>query len=625
MGTGMSVASTGSNVKDKRASIWRSTTKKKKIEISYNCWDLGGQEVFYPTHQFFLTSNSIYLLVFNAVAHESARIDYWMRQIKALTNNSNKAPVILVGTHCDHPDFTPEKQSKLVSLLHKTFPKCRFRGMQGIMFISSKSGIGVQELKAKISSVSYCKEFRPVVSQSWVRLHDYLKSKKKLLDIVDWKTYEEWAQIAGIPSGKALDLATEFFCGVGSLIHFSDKNEKLNNLVILNPQWLADVMASLITFNHTWAKDGVLSVSKIPQIFKKFPTDLHESLLILLEKFGIINRLSPQSCSLITEEQIIVSSMLPEERPADLDKEWSSILSNDSIQQGRKYKFPFLPLGFFNRIMVRLLHIPNLKGLLFWRNGIVISYGGQHALLEYYPKSVECSITVRTPCKRITNKYSRNLLEIDRAYDLKDILLLRILVNCVDTLIESYRMSPVQRLIPCSHCYLRDINMEPFYFTFDECAEAITNGISIMYCEHIKRKNMAIAIEQLAPDIAFADIPLINYADLTFADELGRGAFGVVYLAELFGTKVAVKQLTSLSMNEESFSDFQQEVYIMRSVSIFLLIFPHFFSLLTIILRNFPSVRVPFTNSLFSPYSFIFKYHFSFLSSALRALFTCVY
>ena len=83
-------------------------------DINLTVWDLGGQEVFYPTHQFFLTSNSIYIVAFdmaqiskknlNAASFEEveSRISYWAFQIRELASSGyDMAPFILVGTHAD--------------------------------------------------------------------------------------------------------------------------------------------------------------------------------------------------------------------------------------------------------------------------------------------------------------------------------------------------------------------------------------------------------------------------------------------------------------------------------------------------------------------------------------------
>ena len=552
-----------------------SKTKKKEGEIpsiSFNCWDFGGQEVFYPTHQFFLTSNSVYLLCFNASKPEQARVEYWMRQIRNLTNNSAKAPVFLVGTHRDNSKCTEEYLECIKKNFARSFARSRFRGMQGVFMVSSKNGTGISELKEKIYSVVNGPNFQPFVPPSWVRLHDLIQIYKVSNDVVEWKDYANWAEASDIRSKEEILLATEFLSGVGSLIHYHDNQEESNNIVILNPQWLSDVMSSLITFKHSWVKDGMLPLSAVPQVFKKYPQFMHSSLIFLLERFQIVHRLTPKNCTFIDSEKLVVSSMLPEEIPNQFSSVWLQKVPSNCIQQGRQYIFPFLPLGFFNRLMIRLLHIPLLQGTLFWRNGMVISYLTQSAFIHFDPNLVEFTIHVRTPHNLLNNRYLHTLEENSSSSSSnsnntttiqRENLLLRLIVDAVDTLIESFRMGTIQRLVGCSHCYSNNVD-PPFYFTFIECVEAITNGITTLYCEHIQRKNMAVSIENIAPDISFADILLINSSLLEIGNEIGRGAFGVVYEGKYNETRVAIKQLSASFVNDELFSEFQQEVYIMR-------------------------------------------------------------
>lgn len=41
-------------------------------------------------------------------------------------------------------------------------------------------------------------------------------------------------------------------------MYFDDKDSSLKDLVILEPQFLTDLLSSIITTKHTFVKDGVL-------------------------------------------------------------------------------------------------------------------------------------------------------------------------------------------------------------------------------------------------------------------------------------------------------------------------------------------------------------------------------
>ena len=74
--------------------------KVVKALPSFQLWDLGGQSVFYPTHQFFMSRCAIYLIVFDVTAPDWERVTYWVKQIRASTCKEMPAlrlPTKIVG------------------------------------------------------------------------------------------------------------------------------------------------------------------------------------------------------------------------------------------------------------------------------------------------------------------------------------------------------------------------------------------------------------------------------------------------------------------------------------------------------------------------------------------------
>jgi len=247
------------------------------------------------------------------------------------------------------------------------------------------------------------------VSVGWLNLHNLLRSRKE--DYIDWKTYSKWASQCRIPSSQ-LELVTQFLAEMGSMIHFPDPF--LRDLVVLNPQWLADLMSSLLTFRHQWAKNGILRRKDIPHVFEGYKSDICASLLALLERFSIIYPLrselvdgelpdaddvvvtespsrsssssSSSSLSTVSDDgppAYLVPARLPVSRPSSVSKFWPELLPAGQLEQGRIYEFSFLPLGFFPRFMLYVLHIPDIVGRVFWADGLVISLGDQLAKVEY--------------------------------------------------------------------------------------------------------------------------------------------------------------------------------------------------------------------------------------------------
>jgi len=150
-------------------------------------------------------------------------------------------------------------------------------------------------------------------------------------------------------------------------------------------------MSSVITFKHTWIKEGKLFHSDLAQIWKDEAfRGLQDLLLKLLEDFGVAfhirNHDPPYSLlpilmpdkrpsrtiaelwtPLPTPSQGSPTSHSQSYAPADISKYKSGL-----GRLGRTYKFQFLPEGLFGKLMVRLLHIDNVQGRALWKNGILL-------------------------------------------------------------------------------------------------------------------------------------------------------------------------------------------------------------------------------------------------------------
>ncbi|MCR9066835.1 MAG: ADP-ribosylation factor-like protein, partial [Cytophagales bacterium] len=282
-------ADTKVNLSTDGVHITRSIQLESGSDVRFNAWDLGGQEVFYPTHQFFLTSNSVYLLVFNLLEMNSSRMEYWMRLIKSLSQNSRRAPIFIVGTHADHPSLENGVLESRLQEVAVKFSTNSYRGLQTIHAISCKSGMGVVELKQRIVALANQSWFQSRISESWGRLHDMISIKRESgTDKVSWNVYYEWTQECGVPESE-IQVCTDFLKDIGCVIHFDDKKTTSADFVILNPQWLAQLMSSLVTFKHNWIKNGTIPLSYIHQhIFAAYPAEIHYQLINLLERFSVV-------------------------------------------------------------------------------------------------------------------------------------------------------------------------------------------------------------------------------------------------------------------------------------------------------------------------------------------------
>lgn len=336
-------------------------------KVDFCVFDFGGQQVFYPTHMFFLSDRALFAVVFSAIDDESFRtVEYWLKVIRALAAGSSQTPVVLVATHMDDPNAgtaIPDFKERLKKL------KISYRSiLKETMFVSNRSGEGHKELKAKLVELASAhKILNTPVPECYVLMEKLVTKEKKEngKPLLMWAEYRSIAaKNAHIYDDSTLRACSQFLHDVGSIIWFNQP--LLSELVILDPQWLSDVMASVISFKANW-KSGILQHDTLPIVWKQYPSSLHKTLLGILERFEVV---FPIRDSLGSS---IVPTMLPDS-PSEFIEAFSSLLlPPDRFQRiERTYRFGFMPLGFFSRLVSRLFIIPNLFCHDPWLKGVMI-------------------------------------------------------------------------------------------------------------------------------------------------------------------------------------------------------------------------------------------------------------
>jgi serine/threonine protein kinase len=334
-------------------------------------------------------------------------------------------------------------------------------------------------------------------------------------------------------------------------MYFNFAKSGLNNVVILDPQWLANVMSSLISFKHMWVKAGILSPEAFPQVWKEYPPHLYDTLLGILTKFDVAVQLGSGD-----NIRYMIPSLLPIEPPETLPQIWPILPEKTQHQFGRVYQLSF---EFdFGRLVARVLCLPDIEVELYWRNGVVLKSTQSHerALVEWKQQTSRATIAVRVDHKH---------------YQPHNLIFLRLFVDMIESILESFYPgsdSP-QRLVPCTHCLEQgNLLLGPFHFTYEACVAAVTNGESLVFCRGVPSR--AVSISHLAPDIALDDFPMIEDDELEILEQICVGGFGRVFRGR-FQKKydVAIKELklNETEQNEiDKFQEFQREVYIMSAL-----------------------------------------------------------
>jgi len=342
--------------------------EEEEKDIYSVLWDFGGQSVYYVTHPLFLTPRAIYLLVYdlNRNPHANATpcmrqgmfkklqddnhlktnldyLDFWMTSVAALASRNGEQslsantvllpekcpPVFLVCTHADEPHggVSPCTLANEIFDFLQNKPYSAHLFEHVFVVDNTKSGGKFecpevvrlrQEIRAVVKELPQMKEYIPI---KWLHFEKTLQvMKEEGQHWISLQTAKEIAsKVCKIDADQDFLILLNFLHDQRILIHFDDTPE-LNQLVVLDPQWLIDVFKKVITvkrydheereFKDLWRKlekTGILEEKLLQHVWSD-QKEASESLVAIMEKFSLICLWpSPDASS---SKQYFVPSML---------------------------------------------------------------------------------------------------------------------------------------------------------------------------------------------------------------------------------------------------------------------------------------------------------------------------
>lgn len=582
----------------------------KYTSFDIRAYDFGGQEVFYPTHSFFIGPRSLYIAAFKLSADIDAinwqSLEYWLRTIKLLAGSETDKPsVIIAGTYLDEFESrapSDHQRDILNAITKRIHTYDTLVHIRSVCFFSNKSKKGLDSLRMAVLARAEKEDvMKTPIPASWVAMDKFLncliqksavlpngatsgsssaitnsssssnvmlssspapsmssiagKDSKsgssfsirstassssqsvQSLRFISWQQFVEYAHMLNVNKDEEVREMATFLHDMGSILWFNSTT--MREVVILDPQWLSEVMASIISMKVRW-KDGELPHSALANIWKAYPANLHPTLLSFLEHFEVAYPLKGT-------DKTIVPCMFNDE-PGDIYKAEAAIIANNAERVSkfaRKYRFRgFLPLGFFDRMIVRIMHVQGVKLTSSWRYGIVMrtaSGSAGHVSFESSKKVLMVTVVARSNT---------------------DILFPSILDSIESLIKTSYRNVKVARKVVAASPLVSAL--QPEEFDYDAVLDAFHRGERTFMCGKV-----AVPIEDMAPDICMCFIPELK--NVKIGDPIGRGGFGVVYRGSWSNADVAVKEVlfksALSSANTDAFRQFAHEVWIMSKLS----------------------------------------------------------
>jgi hypothetical protein len=195
--------------------------------------------VYYLTHQFFITDRAIYLILFNLrEPQQNWKLIYWLNSVYT---RSKDVTMIVIGTHtdCVSPEYLEEVRDAITT--DELLNAFKFLGP---FFASSFTGKGIDEIRQQIVKAAVKSKYvMENIPKTFLLMETFVELQKMKVKDPPVMTFQELKQgclEAQINPDNILATA-KYLNEIGAIVHFNDPRANLNNLIILDPQWLSNV------------------------------------------------------------------------------------------------------------------------------------------------------------------------------------------------------------------------------------------------------------------------------------------------------------------------------------------------------------------------------------------------
>lgn len=325
--------------------------------IKLNIWDFGGQEIQHSTHQFFLTTRSLYLLVLDARKGEQlSNIEYWLKLIESFAGDS---PILVVINQIDQL-----KGQRPLNLDRKAL-----QGKYNIRdFIetSCATGEGIVALKAAIArEVEQLKHVRDIWPREWLGI------KRRLRDMhADYIPVEKYLEICDEEKLNDPDLRKSLLGllhDLGTVIRFP------GDMQVLNPRWVTQGVYGLLTSEQLVKSQGQFYLKDVGQILaglpnagERYPSHTHRRLIDVMKHFELCFEFTDR-----TDHYLIPRHLHDNEQ----DVQW-----DDTDALKFQYHYETLPDAVISRFIVRMNQY--ITERYYWKNGVFLHSGENQAKVK---------------------------------------------------------------------------------------------------------------------------------------------------------------------------------------------------------------------------------------------------
>uniref|UniRef100_H3BET7 Leucine rich repeat kinase 1 n=1 Tax=Latimeria chalumnae TaxID=7897 RepID=H3BET7_LATCH len=600
-----------SSIKTTMWELLRPGSYKAKIDsVEFNVWDIGGPASMSTVNQCFFTDKALYVVVWNLALGEEAVANlqswllnietdnpyggflvlfYWLKQIRTfffilcicnlgyffigfvwspLTDSVMGILEFKPHENISHPRLFSSEIGKIVVL-------CTTLNLK-----KKASPVGITNLRLNRIPKSYLSLKEAVLAE---------QQRRAAVDEVQYLTDKEIEEIVAknpnndIKDYEDLQTAIGFLIETGTLLHFPDTSHGLRNLYFLDPVWLSECIERIINIksSKSMAKNGVIKASDLRMLLvgTGFTEKTEEQYFQFLAKFDVALPVGNNS--------YLLPHLLPTKPGLDIHSMRHKTIN--TIQ--RWFKMSFVPVGFWQRLIARMLIslaemdlqlFENKKGprvtrnrntviysftgnqqrnrcstfrvrrsqTVYWQEGLMVTFEGGYLSVESSDVNwkKKKSGGIKIICQSEARDFSAMAFVTDHVNSLIDQWFPAL------TATESDGSLLMEQYVPCPICGIgtkasnaTKKQESTHEFNMEDCV------VAAVEMDHIACPNhtfVPVPLQELVPELFMTDFPArlflennnLEYEECE-SNVLGQGGSGtIIYLARYQQMPVAVKR-----------------------------------------------------------------------------------
>ncbi|MBV9139408.1 MAG: leucine-rich repeat domain-containing protein, partial [Pseudonocardiales bacterium] len=344
------------------------------VQMRLSAWDFGGQQIYHATHQFFLTNQSLFLLLWNSrLGWEQGKLRYWL---DIITARAPQSPIVLVATHVeDRPvDLPLDELCHDYPMIVDNIPvdNATRHGVEVLHKLLSEQAAKLPLMGAKWPA-------------TWLTAAESLRSSqnKHVTPEQMWRMMTE----AGVSDTAQQNYIAVALHRLGDILYYHEDPE-LAQTVVLKPEWVNEYISKVLDSEQVTAKKGLLTREHLNELWWDLDRGMRDHFLGMMDKYDLSYPIEGGS-GLVVERLSW--------NPPPFQGEWNKIGSLPDTHQIRVlYQLNTMPPGIPTWLIARSHRFSKNT---HWRSGALLGHtDGRHfALLQANGHRNTVELAVRGP------------------------------------------------------------------------------------------------------------------------------------------------------------------------------------------------------------------------------------